>query len=119
VAARPGGEQADGHYPFQVERAVETLGWVGRAALSGWPDQRHRGALVVEPRRWDPRAATEWTTSIRGLARARGWPIDEVRLVRELPVIPGPAAKIDTVRLAWSVAGRRKTTRASHRPAAA
>jgi acyl-coenzyme A synthetase/AMP-(fatty) acid ligase len=91
----------DGRYPFQVERAVETLDWVGRAALVRvGKDPDARGALVVEPRRWDPCAVLDWTTSIHRLARARGWQIDDVRLVRELPVIPGPAAKTDTLRLA-------------------
>lgn len=90
-----------GHHPFQVERAVEDLDWVERAALVRMGvDRASPGRLVVEPRRWDPRAAAERTASIDRLARARGWPIEEVQIVRELPVIPGPAAKVDTRQLA-------------------
>lgn len=102
-----------GRYPFQVERAIETLEWVGRAVLvRGGRDPDGHGALVVEPRRWDSRAVTEWVAAIRRLAVARGWRIDEVRLVRKLPVIPGPAAKVDTVGLARSLAtGRRGRAR--------
>ena len=94
----------EGRYPFQVERAVEDLAWVGRAVLVRiGRAPAARGALVVEPRRWDPHAVGAWTTSLHGLARAREWPIDEIRLVRELPAIPGPASKPDTRRLTGSV----------------
>jgi acyl-coenzyme A synthetase/AMP-(fatty) acid ligase len=114
------GNAVDGRYPFQVERAVETLDWVGRAALVRvGRDPDAGGALVVEPRRWDPRAVMDWASSIHRLAGARGWPIDDVRLVRELPVIPGPAAKTDTLRLARSVARHRRAARGSARWTAA
>lgn len=89
-------------HPFEVERAVEALGWVRRAVLVRRDDGEAAEAVIaIEPDRWsDGRARRAQASDVRRLAAARGWSIGAVLIRRRLPVLAGPAAKVDTDRLA-------------------
>ena len=98
------------HFPVEVERLAEALPWVDRAALVGpGTGPTSRTLLAVQPRRWgDPRARAAWLDGVRELARDRGWQLDEIVLLRHLPVVAGAAAKVDDEQLRRRVWGRRR-----------
>jgi acyl-coenzyme A synthetase/AMP-(fatty) acid ligase len=98
----------DDVYPFAVERAVEALDWVRRAALVRVGATRApRGVLAIEPLAWgDPATREARVVAIRRLLAARAWRIEDVILVREMPVSRGPAAKVDVERLRRRRPGR-------------
>lgn len=95
-------------HPFQVERAVEALDWVRSAALVRLESMpKPRGVLAVEPLAWDdPGTRAGHLASMRQLLTERGWAIDEVVLVQEMPTTRGPAAKVDVARLRRRSVGR-------------
>ena len=88
--------------PSEVERAVEAMPWVARAALVvRSPRGESHCRLAVEPRSWpggDVRR--QWLHSVERLAAERHWPLQDVVLVRRLPVLKGASAKIDDRRIA-------------------
>ena len=88
-------------YPDEVERVIEALPWVGRAALvrlGTHPDPR--ALLAVEPIEWGSAGVrAEQLATLDRIAQQRHWPIDSAVLRKRLPVIVGAAAKIDDRRL--------------------
>ena len=97
--------------PLEVERLIEDLPWVDRAAFVGLDSGSvARGLLAVQPLRWGEsgdRAA--WLSDLSEVTRGRGWPIDDIVLQRRLPVVVGAAAKVDEERLRMQALARRRT----------
>jgi acyl-CoA synthetase (AMP-forming)/AMP-acid ligase II len=87
--------------PFEVERTVEALDWVSRAALVRLDEALgSRGLVAVEPVDWgDAATRAERAEAVRRLVAGRAWSVDDVVLVRTMPVIRGPAGKVDAARL--------------------
>jgi acyl-CoA synthetase (AMP-forming)/AMP-acid ligase II len=90
-----------GLYPFEVELAVEALGWPRRAALvrpdglgPTWP------TVAVEPAVGTSMARADCVRAIEDLASERGWSISGVIVRDRLPLVRGPSAKVDAGRLA-------------------
>jgi acyl-CoA synthetase (AMP-forming)/AMP-acid ligase II len=88
-------------HPFDAERALEALDWVRRAALVRvGADPDPRSVIAVEPLRWGGDATrAEQIGQVRRLATERGWAVDEILLLRKLPVIGAASAKVDLARL--------------------
>lgn len=97
-------------FPVDVERRVEALPWVDRAAVVGLQSgPAPRGLLAVQPRRWsDARARATWLEGVERLAQDHRWPLEETMLLRRLPVVVGAAAKVDDARLRRLAASRRR-----------
>jgi acyl-CoA synthetase (AMP-forming)/AMP-acid ligase II len=93
-------------YPIPVESVSETLAFVRRAALLGLPDARlgERVVLVVE---FKPGAekSKDWQAQLRALCADRGWPLDEVRTIKHIPVDARHNARIDYARLKKALSG--------------
>lgn len=84
-------------YPYEVELAVERLDWVERASMIRLDaDGAARAVVAVEPRAGSAMTARECVRAIERLATERQWPIDGVIVRRQLPVVRGPSAKVDT-----------------------
>lgn len=98
---------------FQVERAVEALDAVRRAAFVPIEaGSRPRGLLAVEPTDWTSapsRAALE--ASVTRLVADRAWRIDEIVLVRRMPTIHGVARKVDVAQIRVQATRAHRSTR--------
>ncbi len=88
-------------YPVEVERVVEALPWVSRAALVRvGSSPRTKALLAVQPLQWGSAGArAEQLQRLKRIARERDWSLDDVVLLRRLPVTRGAAAKVDDGRL--------------------
>ena len=90
-----------GLQPAEAERVVEALPWVSRAALVRVAaDPGPRALLAVQPVDWGgPDARARRVTELSEIARQRHWRLDQVVLLRRLPVLAGGAGKIDDRRI--------------------
>jgi acyl-CoA synthetase (AMP-forming)/AMP-acid ligase II len=90
-----------GLHQAEVERVVEALPWVRRAAFARLvAGPKSEALLAVEPAAWGAsgvRAAQ--LGAVNEIVRKRRWPACEVMLLERLPVLPGAAAKVDYGRL--------------------
>ena len=91
-------------YPVPVEVAAESLPFVQRAALVGIPGTQPgmKAALVVELAR-DAPIPRDWRSRLLALCAERGWPVDQVRAHRRLPVDVRHNARIDYAALRASL----------------
>jgi acyl-CoA synthetase (AMP-forming)/AMP-acid ligase II len=83
--------------PLEVERSVEVLPWVARAAVIGAEaGTGRRGLLVVQPRDWaGAHDRAEWQAEVEALAADRRWPVEHAFLLRRLPAVAGASRKVD------------------------
>lgn len=84
-------------YPIQVEALAQDLDFVNQAALL---EHEGRVTLAVSPSNWgDRRRRRDWEERLQAHLTLNGMPVEQVMLLRRLPVDPRHNVKIDYAKL--------------------